>query len=276
LNTEEILAAQTKFAEPEEQGSRTPDPTAANPDITQQDQQQGGDEQQQGEAAKQQKQTDEENARFARERRERERQAELERVRKETKKEAIKIATKGVNPYTTKPIETDEDVEEFEIQVELEKAGKDPVADLAAAYKDREAKRIQSEKERKNIEESTKKDLADFKQKHPDVDVANLMSNPVFRTFTKYALGKEPLTSLYEDFLKLSPKQESKQETEEDLIKKAQQVANANATPGALGKPGAPTKPFYTVDQIKKMSQKEVDADYDHVMASLRHHKVFK
>ena len=51
----------------------------------------------------------------------------------------------------------------------------------------------------------------------------------------------------------------------------ARQVANAKATPGSLTSSETDSSnDFYSVEQVKKMSQEEVHKNYDKIMASMK------
>lgn len=126
------------------------------------------------------------------------------------------IASSGVlNPYTGKPFANLKEFREYgerlraaELAERAKKAGK-TTAELTEEEADRaflsdlrrreEAKSAERAKtqERKAFIEN---DVIDFVTKHPDVDVEKLENNPSFRRFAGSRFGREPLSTLYEDF----------------------------------------------------------------------------
>lgn len=176
-------------------------------------------------------QSAEENARFANIRRKAEEDAQ-KKIEIETKKAYEKgrlEAYKGkVNPYTNKPITDSSDIEIYEMMYRLEQEGKDPVNDLPEALSDkrREEKKAQ-ETQRENAEKA-QKELKDFQEKYPDVNVKDLLDDSFFND---YISGKsKSLTELYEGFNNL------KNAFRNSAVNVAKQtIANAQASPGSLG-----------------------------------------
>ena len=70
------------------------------------------------------KQDSAKNAEFARKRREAEKEEAVKKARVDAIKEVL-----GTNPYTKKPIEDADDVEEYLLMKQIENDGKDPIAD---------------------------------------------------------------------------------------------------------------------------------------------------
>lgn len=223
-------------------------------------------------------QTQEENAEFARQRRE----AEKVKIAKDAEVKAIILATDGINPYTQKPIVDEYDVEEFKIMQGLKKEGKDPVADYHEAVKNQRKQSEQKMAEKAMDEEAVRKDISSFKAQHPDVDIASLMKDDKFKVFSKHTLTRVPLNEIYNDFLEAFPDKSpveiaKAKQKEAELAAEAQRQANGQASPGSLGKQGDDGgQEFYSVEQIKKMSQKDVDANYEKVQKSLRKAGVIK
>jgi len=177
-----------------------------------------------------QKQTSEENAKFAQIRRKAEEDAQ-KKIEAETKKAYEKgrlEAYKGkINPYTNKPILDFADVEMYEVMYRLESEGKDPITDLPeelAKKRREEAKAIQ---EKKEMEIKTQQELEEFRAKHPDINVEELLKDSFF---LDYMQGKnKTLTELYDGFNNF------KNAFRNSAVEVAKQtIANAQATPGSL------------------------------------------
>lgn len=202
------------------------------------------------------------NAEYARKRREAERQRELT----ETRNKAIIDALGGKNPYTGGDMKDAEDVAEFLTMREIEKKGGDPVTDYSGHVK--EQSRVQREKERTEAEQREwyNKDRADFAAKYPDADISALIEDETFRDYARGKVGETPLAEIYEGFLKLTAQIE-----EAANRKAAQAVANSKASPGALGTAGVAEDGFYTKEQVKAMSFKEVQKNLSKIEESMKH-----
>lgn len=202
------------------------------------------------------------NAEYARKRREAERQRELT----ETRNKAIIDALGGKNPYTGGDMKDAEDVAEFLTMQEIEKKGGDPVTDYSGHVK--EQSRVQREKERTEAEQRAwyEKDRADFAAKYPDADISALIEDETFRDYARGKVGETPLAEIYEGFLKLTAQIE-----EAANRKAAQAVANSKASPGALGTAGVAEDGFYTKEQVKAMSFKEVQKNLSKIEESMKH-----
>ena len=73
-----------------------------------------------------------------------------------------------------------------------------------------------------------------------------------------------PLAVIYESYSGLLAEFEKKSKR----IAK-QMLANQKASPGALASSGTNDSGFYTPEQVKKMSQKEVSDNYEKIRASM-------
>lgn len=202
------------------------------------------------------------NAEFARKRREAERQRELT----ETRNKAIIDALGGKNPYTGGDMKDAEDVAEFLTMQAIEKKGGDPVTDYSGHVKAQQ--RAEREKERTEAEQREwyDKDRADFAEKHPDVDLNALIADEVFADYAGGKVGEKPLAEIYEGYLKMTARIEDAANR-----KAAQAVANAKASPGALGTAGIAEDGFYTREQVKAMSFKEVQKNLPKIEESMKH-----
>lgn len=221
-------------------------------------------------------QSKEENAKFAKERREREqkqkatkdKEAEAQRKREleEVRFNAIKETLGGVNPYTKEKIEDRYDMEEYLTMKEMENKGLDPLQDYASYLKQKQRNEsIESEKKakEKSKEDWIKNDRKEFFDKYPDVNFETLAKDDMFKMFAQGKIGNMSMASIYEGY----------KEVQATIDKKAKEVAkrlvaNKQASPGALSTSSDVPNAFYTLDELKKLSKEEVRRNYDKVIAS--------
>lgn len=212
--------------------------------------------------AKEEVKPQQDNSENARRRREAERQAELKKARYD----AIKEAVDGVNPFTNQPIEDDIDVEEYLAMKEIKKQGGDPLTDYSKYHKDKQKEEAKIAEQKLKDEEWIENDYKDFKSKHPEVNLEELALDTAFMQFAEELVGKKPMAEIYDSYQDLV----SKIRKEENNAA-ARQVANAKATPGSLTSSETDSSnDFYSVEQVKKMSQEEVHKNYDKIMASMK------
>lgn len=202
------------------------------------------------------------NAEFARKRREQERQRELTELRNKTIIETLG----GKNPYTGEAMTDAEDVREYLTMRDIEQKGGDPVTDYAGHVKAQN--RAQREKERTEAEQREwyDKDRAAFAKKHPDVDLDALIGDADFADYSRGKVGEIPLAEIYEGYLRMTARIE-----ENAKRTAAQMVANGKASPGALGTAGTAEDGYYTKEQVKAMSFKEVQKNLAKIEESMKH-----
>lgn len=201
----------------------------------------------------------EERAEFASIRRKAEEEAnlKLESERQKAFNEGRLEAYKGkINPYTEKPIVDLTDVEMYETMYQLEQTGKDPIRDLPeymATKRRDEEKAIQ---EKKELEEKTKKEIDDFNQKYPDVDLNELLKDSFF---VDYIQGKtKPIVELYEGFNNF------KNAFRNSAVEAAKQtIANSQSSPGSLGNGSDVTIDFNSMSsaEFEKYVQRAKDGE---------------
>ena len=147
---------------------------------------------------------------------------------------------------------------------EIEDKGGDPLADFSKfskAQKKEQAAEAVKEEERANW---FRKDREEFTAKYPDVNIDTLIQDKQFQAFASGKVGALPLAEIYEGYNGLMAEFEKKSK---QIAK--QMLANQKASPGALSSPGAIDSGFYTPEQVKKMSQKEVSDNYEKIRASM-------
>ncbi len=219
-------------------------------------------------AIEKEKQSKKDNERFARERREREaKEREIKEVERKAYEKGLVEAVGGVNPFTNEPIVDSHDIQEFLTMREMDKKGLDPVADyskyLKQQAKEKEVKQESVAKKEKDAD-WFRNDLQDFNTKHPDVSLEKLQADTRFVKFSEGKVGNVPLSKMYEDYTSFIA--EFNQETDKKI---RAAVAKAIATPGSADSTTPPDQSIYSLDQIKKMSQKEIDANFEKVQKSL-------
>lgn len=171
---------------------------------------------------------------------ERRRQEELNKAKREAYIEGIKKSTNGVNSFTGQPIKDDTDVEIYETMCEMSEKGLDPVDDFYkyTAEKRRNEKeqiRIQNEaKEKENAKLNN--EIAEFINAYGEETLKKALNDADFDEFSKDLVGAVPLKVIYDKFLKVSAKTETK--AEELAIKKD---ARRKSSSGALGKKSKPS-----------------------------------
>lgn len=163
----------------------------------------------------------------------REREARETAIRKQIEEDAYR---KGIidavgkeNPYTGETISDKADVEEYLTMRELEKAGKDPIADYPKALRAKRKAQADAAKQ----EETRVKEVSEFVENFPDVNLTELLSDPAFGKFAGKRVQHESLTSVYRDYLSFMG--DVKADSEKRVQVKARlAAAKAKSSPGSL------------------------------------------
>lgn len=120
------------------------------------------------------KQSRAKNREYAQKRRE-----QQEKEKKQSYYNGIKDTLGNVNPYTNKPIESDDDVQVYLTMKEMEKEGLDP--NNSSDYIEFSRKREKTEREKLEKENQVKEkmnlEISEFKAKNPNVDIVELINN---------------------------------------------------------------------------------------------------
>lgn len=205
--------------------------------------------------AKEQKpvQSKEQNADYARARREREQAEALQKARKSAaEEERVKSVIEFVktNPYTQKPITNAEEVKQYLRMKAISDKGGDPVNDYADEI-DRE-QREKSKKEAERVEHQQKivSDVNDFRKEHPDLNLNEMLQRD--ELFQALLLGNEgkSLNDVYGIYSRI--KADIVKDAE---VKAAQKVAQEQSGTGSAKQNSAP--PEITKTQFRKMSMDE-------------------
>ena len=174
-----------------------------------------------------------------RQREERE-QAIRDKIERDSYRKGIVDAVGGVNPYTNEAIKDDADIDEYLLMKKLEKEGKDPIEDYAAAVKGE--KREQAEKAK--AEKQRVAELNEFAERFPNVDVTALLQDAKFGKFAGKRVQHESLANVYADYLEFTDGANA--EVEKRAVVKAKTAEmKKRASPGSLAGNGEPAKLSY-------------------------------
>ena len=185
------------------------------------------------------KQSNEDNqyARAARIRAEKEAEKKIEQARKEAYEQGLaqgKVETYigRQNPYTGETIKDKYDVQEYLDMYDLDSQGKDPISGYRELQKDKARKEAE---ERIKKDEELKKnqwyqnDTQDFIDKYSSEKLQELTKDEDFKLFANGKIGQVSLSNIYEDYLKFTSKYKK-----ESIETAKKIVANNIATPGAI------------------------------------------
>ena len=226
--------------EEQQQGANTPNPTDnPNPSTPPEDGGNGANPPATEDPKPGEGQSKEEDAKFAKERHERDiRRAKAAGDAEGYKRARIK-SVGGKNPYTDTPIETDEDFEFYELQDEIKANGGDPKnpyevellrrQKAADAAKAKEDERTEQEKNDARAAQEVKEYLDEG---HTQKELQEHWNNPKFMEFAGDLLGVIPLKSIIAKFDKAYPK-------ENQTSKQA--AANKASNPGSASSLEDPT-----------------------------------
>lgn len=201
------------------------------------------------------------NADYAFRRREQERRArELEAA-----KVAAIIEAVGENPFTHEEIKDAEDVAEYLAMKEIQKRGGDPVSDYAKHQKNKRREERAAADEAERRDEWYRNDREAFINKHPEVNLGDLVNDKAFAEYAEGKIGQRSLSDIYESYTQFLKTAEKRAET-----RAAQALANSQATPGALSGGSTAATEHFTYEQVRAMSQAEVHKNYDKIRESMK------
>jgi len=172
------------------------------------------------------KQSDEENSKYAAARRKAEQDVDI-KVKEAYEKGKLEAYKGKINPYTNSEIKDLTDVEVYEDMYKLASSGKDPLKDYASYFADkkREENRLASEKAER--ETKAKKEIEEFSNKYPDVNITSLFDD---ENFKDYADGKnKSLIEVYESYNKFKNNFRNK-----GIETAKKTIANSVSSPGSL------------------------------------------
>lgn len=203
----------------------------------------------------------EKSSEYARRRRE----EEQARAIKEAEEKAIIRALGGINPFTEEEMKDSHDVAEFLEMQEIKKSGGDPLSDFAKHRKERERRAAEEKAREQAASEQMNKDLSDFSASYPDVNIDELIKDEAFNDYADGKLGRKTLKQIYEGYLGFVDSQRRAAES-----KAAQTLANAKASPGSLSSSGESGEKFFTRDEVRAMTEKQINDNYDAIRRSMK------
>lgn len=159
----------------------------------------------------------------------REREAREERIKQDAYTKGMIEALGGENPYTGEKIEDASDVEEYLMMKDLERQGKDPLADFHKAVKEKSKKAAADAQEDAEI----RGEIEEFTERFPDVDMRSVLTDEMFVKYAAKRVGKESLSAIYADYRAFTDEYEAK--AERKAVQKQKEIsARKKATPGSL------------------------------------------
>lgn len=215
----------------------------------------GAETQQEGETANGTDRSDKpwknrQNAQAARQRREAERRAELDRAVTQARVAATIEALDGKNPYTGEEMKDAEDVAVYLTQRKIKESGGDPVQDFAKTLAAERRQVAQEAADRAADEARQRQDVAAFRQANPGVSLEELMADADFTDYAEGKLGLRPLTEIYRGYTSMRERYRA-----EERDRAAQALANAQSSPGSVT--GRSPAPAMTREQLLRKSYDE-------------------
>ena len=206
--------------------------------------------------------TENKSAMQAEKRREREakEKAIREKIERDSYRKGIVDAVGGVNPYTNEKIQDEADIDEYLLMKKLEKEGKDPIEDYAAAVKGE--KREKAEKAK--AEQQRVAELSEFAEKYPNVDVSALLQDAKFGKFAGKRVQHESLADVYADYLGFTGNESAEIEKKAAVKAKTAEMKK-RASPGSLVGNGDAAPLSY-----ENMSKEEFGKVFDQVLRGER------
>ena len=163
-----------------------------------------------------------------------------EKIERDSYRKGIVDAVGGVNPYTGEKIQDDADIDEYLLMKKLDKEGKDPIEDYAAAVKGE--KREKAEKAKADSQRA--EELSVFADKYPDVDVSALLQDAKFGKFAGKRVEHESLADVYADYLEFTGAESAEIEKKAAVKAKTAEMKK-KASPGSLVGNGDAAKVSY-------------------------------
>lgn len=216
INDSDFVEVDLSEDEDDEEGEESSKESKSNASKDSKDDEKGTDQSED----KKQKQSRQENSRQAQLRRERENKEREDREKKIQQEAFLKgqLEQTKINTFTNEKIEDEHDLKIFNLQKKIEQEGGDPINDLPKyfAKMQREEKQELAKQKEQEIASRNKinKDIEEFKEAYPDVDVKELLEDKDFSEFADDLLDKSSLKSLYDKYRKFIQKEEMKEEKE--------------------------------------------------------------
>lgn len=194
----------------------------------------------------------------------------LEKAKFDGTKEALINAYNGVNPFTGEKIEDDLDVQELLDMIELKNKGsEEPEVDYRKFKKQKEREALKQKEKEISQKEFIEKDAIEFQNKFgKDYDLNKVVADEDFVAYCGDQLGKEPISNLFTRYLNYQNYIKGKQ----DDSKLMDDAVKQSSTGSMKGSKGTNTEgEYFTMDEIKNMSQSKVIKNLDKVNKSIEY-----
>jgi len=213
--------------------------------------------------AEEQKKKNAEYARKRREQEEAERKKREAKIREETRRE-VELGIFKENPYTKEPIKDEEDLEVYKVMKQLDDEGLNPIEDYPKRVAELNRKAKKEAKEKAEQEEKDKeyfaKDIKDFKEKYPDVDLRKLANDEEYLKFSEGKAGRWSTAEIYQAYLDKQEMDALKGKKKEDEDKAKEQADSKTKTPTTTHSKSSKTEDVDKIDDLesykKYMSEK--------------------
>ncbi len=138
--------------------------------------------------------------------------------------------------------------EKEEAEKKKEEETPPPAEEKKAEKEDPQSKEDEKDKRVKELG----KQLYDFQQKYPDIDIASLDKDAHFKNYLEgKLLGKKNFTELYEDYVALKTELSGKEK--ENIIN---EYLKSNSSSGSSGKGATRTDDVYSEDELNEVAEK--------------------
>lgn len=201
--------------------------------------------------AKEQKpqQSEEQNAAYARARREKEQKAAIDKASADAvKAERVKNIVEFVktNPYTQKPIKSAEDVDQYLLMKRISDDGGEPLQDYADYIDRKNAESTAAKQKEAETEARMHSDISDFKKAHPEIKLEDVLQDDIFVQMFGNSIGTVPLNTLYGKYNSFL---DGVREKEKNRL--AEEVAKKQSGTGSASNPTV--TPEITLKEFRRM-----------------------
>ncbi len=115
-------------------------------------------------------------------------------------------------------------------------------------------------------------DRNNFLESYPDVNCDELFNDKFFIGYATGKVGEESMAEIYASYMELCHEIErrTKDRAEQEF---ALRLAKAKATPGSLTERNSRENSLFTLEELKAMTPKEIEQNWDKVQKSLKNLK---
>lgn len=115
-------------------------------------------------------------------------------------------------------------------------------------------------------------DRNNFLESYPDVNCEELFNDRFFIGYATGKVGEESMAEIYASYMELCSEIErrTKDRAEQEF---AVRLAKAKATPGSLTARNSRENSLFTLEELKAMTPKEIEQNWDKVQKSLKNLK---